>query len=169
LARVASPVQFTTARISAFMETNFLQPGEAVPGHATATAGAAVIKSLKLALDLAKRGSIDGICYASLNKQSLHLAGMPFPDEMRFFVYELGHKGDSGEINVLGNAWTSRVTSHVPLCEVPRLITITSVQKAIRLIYHTMVTAGINALRIAVAALNPYAGEGGISVGKKSM
>ena len=161
LACVASPGQFTAAPISAFMETNFLQPGEVVPGRATAMAGAAVIKSLKLALDLAKSGSIDGICYGPLNKQAMHLAGLQFSDEMRFFVHELGHKGDSGEINVLGEAWTSRVTSHVPLSEVPRLITTASVQKAIRLIHHTMVTAGINAPRIAVAALNPHAGEGG--------
>jgi 4-hydroxythreonine-4-phosphate dehydrogenase len=161
LACVASPGQFTTAPNSAFMETNFLPPGAVVPARATAVAGAAVLKSLKSALDLAKSGSIDGICYGPLNKQALHLAGMQFPDEMRFFVHELGHKGDSGEINVLGEAWTSRVTSHVPLSEVPRLITIASVQKAIRLIHHTMVAAGINAPRIAVAALNPHAGEGG--------
>jgi 4-hydroxythreonine-4-phosphate dehydrogenase len=161
LASVASPDQLNTTPISAFMETNFLQPGEAVPARATAMAGAAVIKSLKLALELAKRGSIDGICYAPLNKQALHLAGMQFPDETSFFVHELGHKGDAGEINVLGEAWTSRVTSHVPLSEVPRRITKTSVQKAIRLIHHAMVAAGINTPRIAVAALNPHAGEGG--------
>lgn len=161
LASVASPDQFNTSSISAFMETNFLQPSEIVPARATAMAGAVVIKSLKLALDLAKKGSIDGICYAPLNKQAMHLAGMQFSDEMSLFVHELGHKGDSGEINVLGEAWTSRVTSHVSLFEVPRLITIASVQKAIRLIHHTMVTAGINAPRIAVAALNPHAGEGG--------
>ena len=162
LALVASPGQFTAAPISAFMETNFLQPGAVVPGSASAMAGAAVIKSLKLALNLAKSGCIDGICYGPLNKQAMHLAGMQFSDEMHFFVHELGHKGDSGEINALAEAWTSRVTSHVPLSEVPRLITITSVQKAIRLIHHTMVAAGIKAPRIAVAALNPHAGEGGI-------
>jgi 4-hydroxythreonine-4-phosphate dehydrogenase len=91
----------------------------------------------------------------------MHLAGLQFSDEMRFFVHELGHRGDCGEINVLGEAWTSRVTSHVPLSKVLRLITTASVRKAIRLIHHTRVTVGINAPRIAVAALNPHAGEGG--------
>ena len=90
------------------------------------------------------------------------MAGFPFPDELRFFAHELGHRGDAGEINVLGNAWTSRVTSHVPIAEVPRLITAASIcQKAIRLLHQTVRKSGIDSPRIAVAALNPHAGEGG--------
>jgi 4-hydroxythreonine-4-phosphate dehydrogenase len=161
LAQVTSSDQFETSSVPAIIETNFLQPNELVPGCATAQAGAAVIKSLRLAIDLVKKGSIDAVCYAPLNKQAMHLAGLQFPDELRLFAHELGHTGDSGEINVLGNAWTSRVTSHVPLSEVPRLITTESIQKAIRLIHHTMKKSGIGAPRIAVAALNPHAGEGG--------
>jgi 4-hydroxythreonine-4-phosphate dehydrogenase len=144
-----------------FLETNFLQQNELVSARATAQAGAAVIKSLKIAIDLAKKGRIDGICYAPLNKQAMHLAGLQFSDELRFFAHELGHAGGAGEINVLGKAWTSRVTSHVPISEVSRLINAESIQKAILLIHQTMQKSGNSTPRIAVAALNPHAGEGG--------
>jgi 4-hydroxythreonine-4-phosphate dehydrogenase len=144
-----------------FLETRLLKQDDFVPARPSAPAGAAVIQSLKIAIDLARRGHIDAVCYAPLNKQAMHLAGFPFPDEVRFFAHELGHIGDAGEINVLGDAWTSRVTSHVPIAEVPRLITADSVRKAIRLIHESIRKSGVESPRIAVAALNPHAGEGG--------
>jgi 4-hydroxythreonine-4-phosphate dehydrogenase len=161
VAPVTDPDQFKVVFSPAFLETNFLQQNELTQGHSTARSGAAVIRSLKLAMDWAKHGCIDAVCYAPLNKQSMHMAGLQFPDELRFFAHELGYTGDAGEINVLGNAWTSRVTSHVPISEVSRLITAASIQKAIRLIHQTIKKSGIDSPRIAVAALNPHAGEGG--------
>lgn len=145
----------------AFLETNFFKQKEIVPARASAQAGIAVIKSLKIAIDLAKKRRIDAICYAPLNKQAMHLAGLQFSDELKFFAHELSHGGDVGELNVLGKAWTSRVTSHVPISEVSRLINAESIRKAIRLINQTMKKSGINAPRIGVAALNPHSGEGG--------
>ncbi len=145
----------------AFFATDFVPQSELVLGRASPQAGLAVIKSLKLSVDLAKRGIVDAICYGPLNKQAMQMAGLPFPDELRLFAHELGHTGVAGEINVLGNAWTSRVTSHVPISEVARLITRERIQEAIGLIHETIQKSGISAPRIAVAALNPHAGEGG--------
>ena len=78
LPTIASPDQLAAASL-AFLETNFLQQHELVRACATAQAGAAVIKSLKIAIDLAKKGRIDAICYAPLNKQAMHLAGLQVP------------------------------------------------------------------------------------------
>ncbi len=158
---ITHPDQFAESPSPVFLETDFLRPGDLIPARATFESGTAALKSLRLAVDLAKNGFIDGICYAPLNKEALHLAGMQFPDELRFFAHELGHAGDSGELNVMGDVWTSRVTSHVPLSEVSRLVTVPAVLKAIRLIHRTMQKSGIAAPRIAVAALNPHAGDGG--------
>jgi 4-hydroxythreonine-4-phosphate dehydrogenase len=69
--------------------------------------------------------------------------------------------GATGEINILGDLWTSRVTSHVPLRAVADLITRESVMRGIRLMAETLQRAGKTSPRIAVAALNPHAGEGG--------
>jgi 4-hydroxythreonine-4-phosphate dehydrogenase len=160
LPRIAGPDQLSTP-FPALLETNFLQQNELVPACVNAKSGVAVLRTLRLAIELAKKGSIDAICYAPLNKHAMHLAGLQFPDELRFFAHELGYTGHAGEINVLGHAWTSRVTSHLPISEVPRFINASSVQKAIHLIHQTMQKSGVDAPRIAVAALNPHAGEGG--------
>ncbi len=161
IAEVTNPDQLGVVPGPAFFETHFLKQTDLVPARPCAPAGAAVIRSLQFAIELARKNRIDAICYAPLNKQAMHMAGFPFPDELRFIAHGLGHTGDAGEINVLGNAWTSRVTSHVPIAEVPRLITAASIRKAIRLIHDSIRKSGIDSPRIAVAALNPHAGEGG--------
>jgi 4-hydroxythreonine-4-phosphate dehydrogenase len=89
------------------------------------------------------------------------LAGSPFEDELRFFVHELEWSGLHGELNVLDDLWTSRVTSHVPIREVSSLINERRVYEAIVLIDSAMRSYGYTRPRIAVSALNPHSGEGG--------
>jgi 4-hydroxythreonine-4-phosphate dehydrogenase len=112
-------------------------------------------------LDLATARQIDAICFAPLNKQALHLAGMGFEDELRWVADHLGYDGYISEINVLEEFWTSRVTSHVALKEVAALITEDRVLDSVRLIHGALRDAGVERPRIAVAALNPHAGDGG--------
>jgi 4-hydroxythreonine-4-phosphate dehydrogenase len=71
-------------------------------------------------------------------------------------------KGHISEINVLDNLWTSRVTSHLGLAQVSALITKEGVYKAIALIHGALHIAGVKEPRLAVAALNPHGGEGGL-------
>jgi 4-hydroxythreonine-4-phosphate dehydrogenase len=65
-------------------------------------------------------------------------------------------------MNVLGNQWMARVTSHVSLREALDLITPKSIEDSIVLTDRMMRRAGIAAPRIGVAALNPHGGEGGL-------
>jgi 4-hydroxythreonine-4-phosphate dehydrogenase len=164
-ARVQIPVTDNPGRLDGngltFLDTQFLAESDLIPACATAAAGAAVIRSLKLSIDLAKKGIVDAICYGPLNKHAMHLAGLEFPDELRFFAHELGHSGVAGEVNFMEEHWTSRVTSHVPISEVSRLISSDGIQEAIRLINETIRRCGTSNPRIAVAALNPHAGDGG--------
>jgi 4-hydroxythreonine-4-phosphate dehydrogenase len=131
------------------------------PGEATAEGGRYALESLKLVLDMASAGRIDAICFAPLNKQALHMAGMAFEDELRWVADHLGFDGYISEINVLEELWTSRVTSHVALKEVAGLITADRVLDSVRLIHGALRSAGVERPRIAVAALNPHAGDGG--------
>jgi 4-hydroxythreonine-4-phosphate dehydrogenase len=78
------------------------------------------------------------------------------------FAHLLGHQGYFSEMNVLDGQWMSRVTSHVSLREALDLIDAQSIEDAIRLVDATMRRASIARPRIAVAALNPHAGEGGL-------
>src|SRR5260370_8129639 len=79
---------------------------------------------------------------------------------MRFLARLLRHTGYCSEINICGSLWTTRVTSHVPLHAVAGLITAEKVCAAARGIDRALRANGIGAPRIAVAGLNPHAGEG---------
>jgi 4-hydroxy-L-threonine phosphate dehydrogenase PdxA len=130
-------------------------------GRVSADAGREALDTFAFLLDAARSGTVDGIVYAPLNKQSMHLGGHTGAEELDFFVKRLGHNGPAGEINILDRLWTSRVTSHVPLRAVGDLITREKVRAAIALIANTMKQAGRENAHIGVAALNPHAGEGG--------
>ena len=130
-------------------------------GRVSTEAGREVLNSLAFLLDASKRGAIDGIVYAPLNKQAMRLAGHDAGDELDFAIKRLAFDGPCGEINILGDLWTSRVTSHVPLRAVGDLITRDRVHAAIALIANALKQSGKADPHIAVAALNPHAGEGG--------
>ena len=135
---------------------------EHTPGRMSPAAGRYVLKSLDYAADLARAGLIDGITYASLNKQAMHAAGSRHEDELRYFADRLGVSGYVGEVNTLDGLWTSRVTSHIPLRAVYEHISVAEILPAIRLIHNTIRQSGQPSPRLAVAGLNPHAGEGGL-------
>jgi 4-hydroxythreonine-4-phosphate dehydrogenase len=139
-----------------------IDPAEAPVGEASAAAGRYVLDCFRHALGLAKAGELDAICFAPCNKQAMHMGGLAFEDELRFFVDVLGHNGYVGEINTTGELATTRVTSHVPLRAVADLITEDRVLDAIRLAHATLRASGNPRPRIGVAGLNPHAGDGGI-------
>jgi 4-hydroxythreonine-4-phosphate dehydrogenase len=89
------------------------------------------------------------------------LAGNRFEDELRYAADHLGWEGPVGEFNVLGRLWNARVTSHVPMSQVASLLTRERILEAIALTDASMRRAGFERPRIAVAALNPHAGDGG--------
>jgi 4-hydroxythreonine-4-phosphate dehydrogenase len=130
-------------------------------------AGAFTLGTLRLGATAIQQGQIDALVFAPLNKQAMKLAGLRQEDEMHYFADLLGNTGMCSEINVLsasGDAalWTTRVTSHVPLRAVADLITEDAVCNAIGLIDRVMRADRGAAPRIAVAGLNPHAGEGGL-------
>ncbi len=110
---------------------------------------------------LVSQGLADALCFAPLNKGALRAGGMHQEDEMRWFAELLNHNGPCGELNVLENLWTSRVTSHVALNEVSGLLTSDKVTEAIRMITLALQASGKAAPRIAVCGLNPHNGDNG--------
>jgi 4-hydroxythreonine-4-phosphate dehydrogenase len=145
-------------------------------GEPSAAAGRAAGETLHRAARLALEGEIDGLCYAPLNKGALNLGGWHFPDDLHLFTHLTGYggpPGDTGELNVqpgdgdrgggpAGELWTSRATSHIPLKDVAAHLTRDSVLAAIELVHRTLRRSGMERPRIAVAALNPHAGDGGL-------
>lgn len=136
---------------------------EALPrGIVSPESGKLTGDTLAEAVRLAMKGDVDGITFAPLNKAALHAGGWKFPDEHKMFADLLGHKGYFSEMNVLDGQWMSRVTSHVSLRTALDQITHDSIIEAIELVNRTMQRAGVEKPRIAVAALNPHAGENGL-------
>jgi 4-hydroxythreonine-4-phosphate dehydrogenase len=134
--------------------------GEAI-GRATETAGGEMLANLAELADLATAGSIAGFVYAPLNKSALRMAGHVEGDELAYLAGRLKPTSVFGEINILDDLWTSRVTSHIPIRHVADALTIPAIVDAIGLIATALKAAGHSNPRIAVAALNPHAGEGG--------
>jgi 4-hydroxythreonine-4-phosphate dehydrogenase len=128
---------------------------------ATAKGGRYSLDTLDIALAQTRGGATDAILFGPLNKASLHLAGLAHNDELHWFAERLGCAGPFCEFNVLDGLWTSRVTSHVALSEVPPMITHDGVVDAIRLIDTELKRSGVARPRIAVCGLNPHNGDNG--------
>ena len=120
-------------------------------------AGESVLSALNLALELSKENKIHAINFGPFNKTSLKLGGNMHSDELHFMAEKLDVKDYFCEFNVIDNFWTARVTSHIPIKEVPNQIKKEKIIKPIKLINEAMKLNGIKNPRVAVQALNPHA------------
>jgi len=123
----------------------------------SAESGETVLNALNYALDLTKSNKIHAINFAPYNKTSMKLAGSKYEDELHLMADKLEVKDFFCEFNVIDNFWTARVTSHMPLKDVPNHIKKENILKPIKLINKTMKLYGIKNPRVAVQALNPHA------------
>jgi 4-hydroxythreonine-4-phosphate dehydrogenase len=119
--------------------------------------GKSVLEALNLALDLAKEKKIHAINFCPFNKTSMILGGNKHSDELHLMAEKLNVKNYFCEFNVIDNFWTARVTSHIPISEVPSHIKKEKIIKPIKLINDAMKLNGIKNPRVAVQALNPHA------------
>jgi len=139
-----------------------LDPARIARGRVSPESGRISGETLAYMIELARGGRIDGIVFAPLNKAALHAGGWRFNDEHQLFAHLIGHTGFFGEMNVLDGVWMSRVTSHVALRSALEQISAERIGQALTLADATMRSAGFDRPRIAVAALNPHAGENGL-------
>ncbi len=134
---------------------------ETTPGQATKSAGEEMLALLAHSTKRVLSGEADGVVFAPLNKEAMHLGGLRHEDEMRYLTEVLAYDGVVGELNVFDKLWTTRVTSHIPLKDVADHVTIDGILDATRFAHETLLRAGFENPRIGVAALNPHAGDGG--------
>ena len=144
-----------------FVDLAHLDPATIERGVAARSGGAFALANYRHALELVAAGHAQAVCFTPFNKQAMRLALPGYDDEIRFTAQTLGLGGPATEFNILEGLWNARVTSHVPLAEVPRLITAEAIVGALELTAASLVAAGFDPPRIAVAGLNPHAGDGG--------
>jgi 4-hydroxythreonine-4-phosphate dehydrogenase len=138
-----------------------LDPDTITVGTASKEGGEFALKNFRTCIQLAAAGRAGAVCFTPFNKAAMRMAHPPYDDEIGYGAEVLGTSAPASEFNILENLWNARVTSHVPLSDVASLITKEAVLKGIRLTDASLRDAGMAKPRIAVAGLNPHAGDGG--------
>ncbi len=129
-------------------------------GKPSERSGEAAYNYLKLSAELLK-GDYDGVVTAPISKENMWRVGFKYPGHTEFYADSLGARDF---VMMLGGKKLKvvLVTIHVPLRNVPDLITAERLEKTIKITHREFVISfGISSPRIGVAGLNPHAGEGG--------
>ena len=130
-------------------------------GTLSAAAGQAAYEAIVAATADAQEGRVDGLATAPINKEALRLAGYPWNGHTDLLAHLTGSKHVammfySDELRVV------LATVHVPLADVPKLLTQTVMEQTIALAWRELPLFDKVPPRLAVAGLNPHAGEHGL-------
>jgi len=151
---VCEPVVYSPESRSAF-----------TPGQVTGAAGRAAYEAIVRAVEDARAGRVAAVATAPVSKEALALAGLPW----RGHTDLLAHLTGATRYAMMFYADRLRVvlaTVHVSLAEVPRLITTASLRDLIDLTASALPRFGFPRPRLALAALDPHAGEHGVIGGQ---
>jgi 4-hydroxythreonine-4-phosphate dehydrogenase len=138
-----------------------LAPADIAYGRPTPAACKAAVACIEAAVRLAASQNADAVCTCPVNKSRLHANGFPFPGHTEFIRDLTGAK--SVVMMLAGpKLRVALATIHEPLSAVPGLLTPEGLRDVIRVTAEAMVRDfGMKLPRIAVAGLNPHAGEAG--------
>lgn len=137
---------------------NQITLGTPTPGN-----GAAVIESIRRATELATTGEVSGIVTAPIHKAALYEVGFDAPGHTEFLARLCGDPDESAVMMLATeDLRVVPVTIHIPIKEVPKALTAGKIFHACMVLNADLKTRfGIESPRIAVAGLNPHAGESG--------
>jgi 4-hydroxythreonine-4-phosphate dehydrogenase len=135
-------------------------PADLTPGQVHPAAGRGAYEYLCHAIDDAQAGRLRAIVTAPLNKAAMRAGGVNFPGHTEILATRTGTTDyammlANDELRVL------LVTIHIALADVPGALSTQAELTAMRLAHRACRQAGIAQPRIAVAGLNPHAGENG--------
>ena len=134
----------------------------AIPGMPTPDTARAAVAALEEAARLAVAGEIDAVVTGPIHKARSQAVGFAFPGQTEFFAARAGVENFA--MLLTGGALTvALVTMHVALAEVPKLVTGPEIERVGGLLAEFLLTrlGSEKPVRIAVAGLNPHAGESG--------
>lgn len=131
------------------------------PGVLSADAGRAAYDAIIAAVGDARAGVIHGMATAPINKEAFALAGLPWRGHTELLA------SLTGAARVAMLFWSDKLrvvlaTIHIPLAEVPAALTMDSVSGIIELTHRELPRFGVHRPRLALAGLNPHAGERGL-------
>ena len=146
----------------ALYELGLDQPDDFSYGHVQAACGEIAVRSVEWAAKECLAENLSAMVTCPLNKEAIHAAG---------YVDDLGHQEILARLS--GASWTAtmlmtpglrvaHLSTHKSLIEAARYVQRDTVLEKLTLVHQTVSRWGIERPRIAVAALNPHGGEGGI-------
>ena len=130
-------------------------------GRVDAAAGRAAHDAIVAAVADARAGRVDAIATAPINKAAFAAAGLPWRGHTELLAHLCGVR------DVAMMFWSDRLrvvlaTVHIPLAEVPRALTRERLLTTLRIAAASLPRFGMPSPRLAVAGLNPHAGEAGL-------
>ncbi len=130
-------------------------------GKATREGGEFAIRSLKAAVEALKKGTVDILVTAPINKKTVQSEDFKFPGHTDYLARELG--GSSLMFMVTDTLKVGLLTDHVPVSEAPSLITEKRILEKIKAMEDSLVRDfAIDMPRIAVLGINPHSGDEGV-------
>ena len=133
-------------------------------GVENAAGGRAAYETIVRAVDAVRSGEVDAIATGPISKRAFALAGIPWKGHTDL----LAHLCGVADVRMLFYADTARplcvtlATVHVPLANVSGLLTVADVSRTIVMTADWLHHLGVTAPRVAMAGLNPHAGESGL-------
>ena len=135
--------------------------GDVPPPGVHAVLGKAAALYLQTAFDLAQAGYVQGVVAAPMNKEAFHLAGYEYFDELEFLA-DITNSDETFILGSIGSVWSVAVTEHIAFKDIVGLIKAERIVRYVHRLNEVLRKVGFATPRIAVAALNPHAGEGGL-------
>ena len=140
-----------------------LSAEDTVPGHPSVAGAHCSLDSLELAVGLARSGSAAAVVTGPVSKEQLYAIGFAHPGQTEFVAERCGVSSANVAMMLAGPTLrTIPVTTHLELADVPRELTSGLIEARARAVLRGLQRGfGIADPRLAVAGLNPHAGEGG--------
>jgi 4-hydroxythreonine-4-phosphate dehydrogenase len=137
-------------------------PSKIQIGRLSAEAGTIAGNALAQAIQLGRSGKIQAIVTAPVSKQALYLAGFHYPGQTEMLAEGFA-TSDFAMMLVADDFRVALVTTHLPLRQVAAAISPDLILRRLRVLHRDLTTRfHLHAPRLAVTALNPHAGEGGL-------
>jgi 4-hydroxythreonine-4-phosphate dehydrogenase len=134
-------------------------------GRVDARAGAAAARCIERSVELALAGQVAGIVTAPIHKEALAAAGVGYPGHTEMLQALCAKEGQLPPVRMMlanEELRTVLVTIHMSLRRAIDAVSFDAVLQTIRIAHRDAARWGMSAPRIAVAGLNPHAGEGGL-------
>lgn len=161
LHRINNPFEAMPGRIN-IVELQEETP-QLTPGIPNETSGKSAALALEEACKALEEGAIDVLVTAPISKESIHSEQFPFPGHTEFLEQRIGHGEKARMILFDENVRVGLVSTHLPVAKISQAVTKEAVLESIRSVAESLTKDfGFERPRIAVLALNPHCGDGGL-------